>query len=202
MTDKDLDTPGSGWEKIQIVEFEELYTWLQLVSDIENLQKSLVINCSFIWRIPLIASMWFYNSAGYPNERFAVSMKSQLEKYFPEISQRYGVAYEHCVTHWDLQRNHVTMFTINQCWSNWDNYVFITKNWCIFSAEKWDFDQHWFLSPSLKFAGMVNHGQKSIIECSQDNWKIKYNYKWNFKGTSRTFPRSLRSLALTEFIII
>ncbi len=167
-------------ENVQIVKFENLYTWLREIEITPWLQNHLIINpWSVGSQIPLFKSLDFYTGDDYdPLYGKSWAKSKEFELLFPDIYKKSlrnhssNGYFQHDGLNWIL-------FNIKQCFEDDNNYIFISDLWSIFTAQKQDFNEKWFWAKSLcLLSAPINPANESLTSISNDNWKIKYHLNW------------------------
>ena len=181
MTDTNLNTPGNGWEKIQQVEFESLYTGLREIDDVSQLQSKLTIAVRSVnAQIPLFKSLNLYSSDDCDPLYGKSNKKAEFELSFPNISKKSWLAYHSYISHSELQW---ILFNIKQCFEYNNNYIFTSDLWSVFMVNKEDFNKDWYMAKSLKMVTPPKNLWILITNISDNDWTIKYYLDWKLEWT-------------------
>ena len=172
---------GEQWGKImQVVEFENLFNNLEEIKDFKEQQEKLVIPNKWVrGQVPLWRSLGFY----YGEDSDLLYNRRELrERFFAMFpSFRFSDNY--------LQCNNVrwTLLYLSKCFQNDNKYIFVNKDWCIYSVDKKEFDEKWFMAESFVLFCEPESVTNSQITCSVRNWKVEYSLnntpEWTLEWT-------------------
>lgn len=165
-----MENLGQGPEKLQIVEFENLYTDLSELKETASLQEKLVIANWVYKQIPLRNSLHFYSTNDCDPLYGRWTLRDKFKEMFPDF--KFNDSYiRHESVRW-------TLFVIKKCLQSENKYVFLADRWYIYAVDKKDFDENWFMSQSLVLFKEPDTFWDSSISCSLKNWKIEYWKIW------------------------
>ena len=164
-----METLGQWWEKPQIVEFENLYPNISEIKEVSKLQEKLEIKNWLEFQLPLWWSLGFY----YGSDPDLLYNKSTLKSKFLGMFPDFIIPGQY-LSSLDIKW---TVIKIKKCYQTDGKYIFINDIWYIYTVDKKDFDDNWYMAKSLAFLKEPLRYKKSDISCSAKDWKVEYCYK-------------------------